>query len=58
MSPSSTSDLGTQGWNVGLRRKTLDSLRWQMSRFTGYVAVVNDFGGKFMADRQNMRTPF
>jgi hypothetical protein len=34
--------------------ENLDSLRWQMGRFTGYVAVVNDSGGKFMADRQNM----
>jgi polysaccharide deacetylase 2 family uncharacterized protein YibQ len=36
--------------------ENLDSLRWQMGRFTGYVAVVNDSGGKFMADRQNMPT--
>ncbi len=28
----------------------LDSLRWLMSRFTGYVAVVNHLGGKFTAD--------
>jgi uncharacterized protein len=30
----------------------LDSLRWQMGRFTGYVAVINDTGGKLMIDRQ------
>jgi uncharacterized protein len=32
----------------------LDSLRWQMGRFTGYVALVNDTGGKLMIDRQAM----
>ena len=32
----------------------LDSLRWLMSRFTGYVAVVNHLGGKFTADRQDI----
>ena len=32
----------------------LDSLRWQMGRLTGYVAVVNDLGGKFTADRQEI----
>jgi uncharacterized protein len=36
--------------------ENLDSLRWQMGRFTGYVAVVNDSGGRFMADRQIMPT--
>ena len=30
----------------------LDSLRWQMGRFTGYVAVVNDLENKSLADRQ------
>jgi uncharacterized protein len=34
--------------------ENLDTLRWQMGRFTGYVAVINDSGGKFMADWQNM----
>ncbi|HZZ24674.1 MAG TPA: divergent polysaccharide deacetylase family protein [Roseiarcus sp.] len=34
--------------------ENLDSLRWQMGRFTGYVAVVNSLGGKFTPDRQNM----
>jgi uncharacterized protein len=34
--------------------ENLDSLRWQMGRFTGYVAVVNNPGGKFTTDRQNM----
>jgi polysaccharide deacetylase 2 family uncharacterized protein YibQ len=32
----------------------LDSLRWLMSRFTGYVAVVNHLGGKFTADREEI----
>jgi uncharacterized protein len=32
----------------------LDSLRWLMSRFTGYVAVVNHLGGRFTADRREM----
>ena len=27
----------------------LESLRWLMSRFTGYIAVVNHLGGKFTA---------
>ena len=34
--------------------ENLDSLRWMMSRFTGYVAVVNYLGGKFAADRQEI----
>jgi polysaccharide deacetylase 2 family uncharacterized protein YibQ len=29
----------------------LDSLHWQMGRFTGYVAVVNDLDHKSVADR-------
>jgi uncharacterized protein len=32
----------------------LDSLRWLMSRFTGYVAVVNYLGGKFTAERREI----
>jgi polysaccharide deacetylase 2 family uncharacterized protein YibQ len=32
----------------------LDSLRWLMSRFTGYVAVVNHLGGKFTADKEEI----
>ena len=32
----------------------LDSLRWLMSRFTGYVAVVNHLGGKFTADSKEI----
>jgi uncharacterized protein len=32
----------------------LDSLRWQMSRFTGYVAVVNSLGDKLTADQDNI----
>jgi uncharacterized protein len=34
--------------------ENLDSLRWLMSRFSGYVAVVNDLGGKFTAERQEI----
>ena len=30
--------------------ENLDSLRWQMGRFVGYVGVVNHLGGKFTAD--------
>ena len=32
----------------------LDSLRWMMSRFTGYIAVVNHLGGKFTADAREL----
>ncbi len=32
----------------------LDSLRWLMSRFTGYIAVVNHLGGKFTADSKEV----
>jgi uncharacterized protein len=32
--------------------ENLDSLHWLMSRFTGYVAVVNHLGGRFTADRE------
>ena len=34
--------------------ENLNSLRWLMSRFTGYVAVVNRLGGKFTADARSM----
>lgn len=34
--------------------ENLDSLRWQMGRFTGYVAVVNTPGDKFTTDDQHM----
>ena len=34
--------------------ENLNSLRWLMSRFTGYVAVVNHLGGKFTADARSM----
>jgi polysaccharide deacetylase 2 family uncharacterized protein YibQ len=55
--PHSTNDLGTHVSDPSASEaESLDSLRWQMGRFTGYVAVVNDSGGKSMADRQNMRT--
>ena len=30
--------------------ENLDSLRWLMSRFSGYVGIVNYLGGKFTAD--------
>jgi uncharacterized protein len=53
--PHSTSDLETHALDTAASDvKALDRLRWQMSRFTGYVAVVSDSGGKFMADWQNM----
>lgn len=32
----------------------LDSLRWLMSRFAGYVAVVNHLGGEFTADTREL----
>ena len=32
----------------------LNSLRWLMSRFTGYVAIVNHLGGKFTADTKEI----
>jgi uncharacterized protein len=32
----------------------LDALHWLMSRFTGYVAVVNHLGGKFTADAKEI----
>jgi uncharacterized protein len=32
----------------------LDSLRWLMSRFTSYVAVVNYLGGRFTADAKEI----
>ena len=32
----------------------LDSLRWLLSRFAGYVAVVNHLGGKFTADTREL----
>jgi hypothetical protein len=34
--------------------ENLDSLHWQMSRFTGYVAVVTDLDDKSLADRQTI----
>jgi polysaccharide deacetylase 2 family uncharacterized protein YibQ len=53
----STNDLETHAAGTSASgAENLDSLRWQLGRFTGYVAVVNDSGGKFMADRQNMPT--
>ena len=32
----------------------LGSLRWLMSRFTGYIAVANHLGGKFTADAKEV----
>jgi uncharacterized protein len=32
----------------------IDSLRWLMSRFTGYIAIVNHLGGKFTADAKEI----
>ena len=34
--------------------ENIDSLRWLMSRFCGYVAVVNHLGGKFTADEREI----
>ena len=34
--------------------ENVKSLHWQMGQFTGYVAVVNNLGGKFTADRPEM----
>jgi polysaccharide deacetylase 2 family uncharacterized protein YibQ len=48
-----TNDLATPR-TAASDTEILDSLRWQMGRFTGYVAVVNDSGGKFTTDQQNM----
>ncbi len=50
-----TDDLGAHVRNTSVSdMESLDSLRWQMGRFTGYIAVVNDFGGKFTADQQEI----
>jgi uncharacterized protein len=32
----------------------IESLRWLMGRFTGYVAIVNHLGGKFTADAKEI----
>jgi polysaccharide deacetylase 2 family uncharacterized protein YibQ len=34
--------------------ESLRSLRWQMGRFTGYVAVLSDLGDRSVADRWSM----
>ncbi len=34
--------------------ENLNSLRWQMGQFTGYIAVVNTLGDKFAIDRQEI----
>ena len=34
--------------------ENLNSLHWQMGRFTGYVAVANSLGDKLTADRQEI----
>ena len=55
--PHSTNDLGAHASGTSASdAENLNLLRWQMGRFTGYVAVVNNSGGKFMADRQSMPT--
>jgi polysaccharide deacetylase 2 family uncharacterized protein YibQ len=54
-SSDATGDLGSHILRTSASdAENLDALRWQMGRFTGYVAVVNDSGGKFTADQQNM----
>ncbi len=35
--------------------ENLDSLYWHMSRFTGYVGVVNYMGGKYLANPEAMQ---
>jgi uncharacterized protein len=41
---------------VGDAAKTLDDLHWQMSRFAGYVGLVNFLGGRFTADAAATQT--
>ncbi len=54
-SSDATGDLGPHVLRTSASdAENLDALRWQMGRFTGYVAVTNDSGGKFTADQQNM----
>jgi uncharacterized protein len=54
-SPDSIGDLGPHALRPSASEvERLDSLRWQMSRFTGYVAVVNVLGGNFTVDRQEI----
>jgi uncharacterized protein len=49
----STADLGADVSSTSASGvSNLDSLRWQMGRFTGYVALVNDLGNKSLADRR------
>jgi uncharacterized protein len=50
----SAGDLGSHTLRTSASDENLDSLRWLMSRFTGYVAVLNSLGGKFTADRQEI----
>jgi uncharacterized protein len=37
--------------------ENLESLHWHMSRFTGYVGLVNYMGGRFLSNSESM-TPF
>jgi polysaccharide deacetylase 2 family uncharacterized protein YibQ len=52
-SSKTTGDLEARATGTPVsEREKLDSLLWQMGRFTGYVAVVTDLGDKSLADRQ------
>ncbi len=54
-SSGATGDLGSHILKMSASdAENLDALHWQMGRFTGYVAVVNDSGGKLMADQRTM----
>ena len=54
-SSDATGDLGPHMLKTSASDvENLDSLRWQMGRFAGYVAVINALGGEFNADRQEL----
>jgi hypothetical protein len=51
--PDSSGDPGSHASTTPASdMESLDSLRWQMGRFTGYVAVVKDLGDKSLANPQ------
>jgi polysaccharide deacetylase 2 family uncharacterized protein YibQ len=53
-SSDATGDYGPHMLKTPASDVGLDSLRWQMSRFTGYVGVVGNLTDKSAADRQTM----
>ncbi len=58
MEPQSypSDDPGPQTLLTSLTRgENLDRLHWSLSRFQGYVGIVNDMGSKFTASDENMR---